>query len=63
MILRNAPVLLNLSNELSIRDTMRGAPSNLSLFRNEFNKFNYTETRMLDSNYDMTLLLKITFLA
>ena len=36
----SAHVLLNLSNELRKRDKMRGLPSILSLFRNEFNKFN-----------------------
>ena len=36
---------------------MRGLPSILSLFRNEFNKFNNTEARMLDSIYHMTLNL------
>ena len=39
-------VLLNLLNELGKRDKMRGLPSILSLFRNEFNKFNNTRTRM-----------------
>ena len=34
--------LLNLLNELGKRDKMRGLPSILSLFRNEFNKFNNT---------------------
>ena len=33
-------VLLNLLNELGKRDKMLGLPSILSLFRNEFNKFN-----------------------
>ena len=47
-------VLLNLSNELGKRDKMRGLPSILSLFRNEFNKFNNTRARMLDSIYHMT---------
>ena len=32
---------------------MRGLPSILSLFRNEFNKFNKTRARMLDYNYHM----------
>ena len=32
---------------------MRGLPSVLSLFRNEFNKFNNTRARMLDSIYHM----------
>ena len=48
-------VLLNLLNELGKRDKMRGLPSILSLFRNEFNKFNKTRARMLDSIYHMTL--------
>ena len=47
-------VLLNLLNELGKRDKMRGLPSILSLFRNEFNKFNNTRARMLDSIYHMT---------
>ena len=45
----SAHVLLNLLNELGKRDKMRGLPSILSLFRNEFNKFNNTRARMLDS--------------
>ena len=36
----SAHVLLNLLNELGKRDKMRGLPSILSLFCNEFNKFN-----------------------
>ena len=47
----SAQVLLNLLNELGKRDKMRGLPSILSLFRNEFNKFNNTRARMLDSIY------------
>ena len=47
-------VLLNLSNELRKRDKMRVLPSILSLFRNEFNKFDNTGARMLDSIYHMT---------
>ena len=42
----SAHVLLNLLNELGKSDKMRGLPSILSLFRNEFNKFNYTRARM-----------------
>ena len=38
----NAHVLLNLLNKLRKRDKMRGLSSILSLFRIEFNKFNYT---------------------
>ena len=34
----SAHVLLNLLNELGKRDKMRGLPSILFLFRNEFNK-------------------------
>ena len=51
----SAHVLLILLNELRKRDKMRGLPSILSLFRNEFNKFNKTRARMLDSIYHMTL--------
>ena len=39
----SAHVLLNLLNKLEISDKMRGLPSILSLFCNEFNKFNNTE--------------------
>ena len=38
--------LLKLLNELRKIDTMRGLPSILPLFRNEFNKFNNTGARM-----------------
>ena len=52
----SAHVLLNLLNELGKRDKMRGlSRAFLSLFRNEFNKFNNTRARMLDSIYRMTL--------
>ena len=47
-------VLLNLLNKLRKRDKMQGLPSILSLFGNEFNKFNYTGAQMLDSIYHMT---------
>ena len=53
----SAYVLLNLLNKLGKRDKMQGWPSILSLFRNEFNKFNNTRARMLDSIYHMTLRL------
>ena len=53
----SAHVLLNLLNELRKRDKMRGLLSMLSLFRNEFNKFNKTGARMLDFIYHMTLKL------
>ena len=51
----NAHVFLNLLNKLRKRDKMRGLPSILSLFLNEFDKFNNTGARMLDSFYHMTL--------
>ena len=55
-------ILLNLLNELGKSDKMRGLPSILSLFRNEFNKFNNIGARMLDSIYHMRLkILKIAF--
>ena len=38
----SAHVLLNLLNELGKRDKMRGLPSILSHFHNDFNKFNKT---------------------
>ena len=59
----SVPVLLNLLNELRKSDKMRGLPSILSLFRNEFKIFNNTGERMLDSIYNMAItLLKIAFL-
>ena len=60
----SAHVLLNLLNELGKRGKMLGKPRILSLFRNEFNKFNNTRARLLDSIYHMTLrlLLKSDFL-
>ena len=60
----SAHVLLNLLNELGTRDKMRGFPSFLSPFRNEFNKFNNTRARMIDSiydNYDVKFTLKFRF--
>ena len=59
----SAHFLLNLLNELGKRDKMRGLPSILSLFRNEFNKFINTRARMLDSIYhnDIMITLKSHF--
>ena len=57
----SAHVLLNLLNSLGKRDKMRGLPSILSLFHNEFNKFNNTRARMLDTIYHMTNTLKSHF--
>ena len=51
----SAHVLLNLLNWLCKRDKMRGLPSILSLFHNEFDKFKNNGARMLDSIYHMTL--------
>ena len=45
----SARVLLNLLNQLGKRDKMRGFQSILSLFRNEFNKFNDIRARIVDS--------------
>ena len=57
----SAHVLLNLLNELRKRDKMLGLPSILSLFRNEFNKFNNTRARMLDSIHHISNTLKSHF--
>ena len=60
----SAHVLLNLLNKLRKSDKMRGLPSILSLFRNEFSKFIYTGARMLVSFYHMTFkLFEILILA
>ena len=60
----SAPALLRLLNELR-RNEMRGLSSILSLFRNEFNKFNNTRARILDSIYHMALnyFFAISFMA
>ena len=52
-------VLLNLLNELGKRDQMRGLTNILSLFRNEFNLFNDTRARMLDSILDSMYHIKL----
>ena len=58
----SAHALLNLFNELGKSDKMQGLPSILSRFRNEFNKFNNTGARMLDSiNHMILTLLKNAF--
>ena len=56
-------VLLNSLNELRKSDKMRGLPSILWRFRNEFNKFNNTEARMLDSIYHMTIRLLLNLIS
>ena len=54
----SAHALLNLLNELRKRDkNARLVEDFISFFRNEFNQFNNTRARMLDSNYQMTLRL------
>ena len=53
----SAHVLLNLLNSLRKRDKMLGKPRIFSLFRNEFNKFNNTRARTLDSIYRMPFRL------
>ena len=50
-------ISFNLLNEFGKRDKMRGLSSISSLLRNEFNKFNDTRARMLDSIYHMTIRL------
>ena len=50
-------VLSSLLNELRKIDKMRGLPSILLLFRNNFNRFNITGALILDSTYYMTLKL------
>ena len=56
-----AHVLLNSLNELGKKDKMRGLSSIISLFCNEFNKFNNTRAQMLDSIYHMKNTLKSHF--
>ena len=64
----SAHVLLNLLKKLGKRGKMRDLPSNLSLFRNEFNKFNNAKAQMLNSinvrfylSYDIKITLKSHF--
>ena len=59
----SAHVLLKLLNELGKRDKMRGLPIILSLFRNEFNNFNNTRARLLDSIYHMTFRLLLNIIS
>ena len=54
----SAHVLLNLLIELGKRDKMLGLPSIISLFRNEFKKFNNTRARI---SYDIKITLKSHF--
>ena len=56
-------VLLNLLKELGEKDKMLRLLSILSIFRNEFNKFDNTRARMLDYiyNYNIKISLKSHF--
>ena len=54
-ILHKCSCFINLLNELGKSDLMRGWLSILLLFRSEFNKFNKTGARMLDSIYHMAV--------
>ena len=51
----SAAVLLNLLNKLGKKIRCEALLSILSVFPNEFNKFNNTGARMQDSIYHMTL--------
>ena len=53
----SAIVSLNLLNDLALKYKKRGLLSILSLFLNEFNKFNNTGARMFDYIYHITLKL------
>ena len=60
----SAHELLNLSKELGNKDKMLGLPSILSLICKEFNKFNNTGARILDSFYHLMVNdYEIAFLA
>ena len=48
---------MNLLNKFEKKDKMQGLPSILSLFCNEFYKFNNTGAQKLDSIYNITLKL------
>ena len=50
----SAHVLLNLLDELGEKIRCEALPSILSVFPNEFNKFNNTGARMQDCVYHMT---------
>ena len=54
-----AYVLRNLLIELRKKDKMLGLSSILSLFSNQFDEFNNTEARMLDSINHMTFKVLI----
>ena len=47
----SASVLMNLLNRFGKSDIKRVFSSNLFLFRNEFNRYNNSQARMLESVY------------
>ena len=51
------PMFIEFIKRIGESNKMRGLPSILSLFRNEFNKFNNKGARMLDSIYHMIFKL------
>ena len=53
-ILHECSCFIEFFNELRKSDKMRGLPSILSFFCNEFNKLNNTRARILDYIYHMT---------
>ena len=55
LLLIKSHVLLNLLNKLGKKIICKALPSILSVFPNEFNKFNNTGAQMQDSIYHMTL--------
>ena len=59
----SAHVLLNLLNELGKRDKMRGLPSILSLFRNEFNKLKKYKSTNVRFYLSFDKYFEISFLA
>ena len=56
-ILDECSCIIDFIKRVGKSDQMRGLPSILSLFRNEFNKFNNTGARMLDFIFHKTLKL------
>ena len=58
----SAHVLLNLLSELGKRDKMRGLPSILYLFRNEFNKFNKNKSTNVRFYLSYDKYFEISFL-
>ena len=56
-ILHECFCFIEFIQELEKSDKMRGLPSFLTFFRNEFNKFNNTGAHLLESIYHITLKL------